>query len=181
MFTYIPNYMNITTTGAFAINTGTETFSFYKPTTYGLNNDVTIVRGSHQFALGGAMALSNWKTESNVRSMGPISFNGAVTGLPLADFMLGRIFEYRQATPFRQDINQHYLAVFAQDTWRVSPTITFNYGLRWEPWLPQDSKDGAFYNFDADRIRAGEHSAVYPGAASACTIRATKASPARPA
>jgi hypothetical protein len=28
MFTYIPHYMNITTTGAFSINVGTETFSF---------------------------------------------------------------------------------------------------------------------------------------------------------
>ena len=34
MFTYIPDYMNLTVTGAFSINTGTETFSFYKPNTY---------------------------------------------------------------------------------------------------------------------------------------------------
>ena len=34
MYSYIPHYMNITTTGAFSINTGTETFSFYKPNTY---------------------------------------------------------------------------------------------------------------------------------------------------
>ena len=36
MFTYIPEYMNLTITGAFSINTGTETFSYYKPNTYSL-------------------------------------------------------------------------------------------------------------------------------------------------
>ena len=61
MFTYIPNYMNITTTGAFSINTGTETFSFYKPNTYSLSDDLTMVRGNHQFGIGVAAAMSNWQ------------------------------------------------------------------------------------------------------------------------
>jgi hypothetical protein len=164
MFTYIPNYMNITTTGAFSINTGTETFSFYKPNTLGLSDDLTIVRGSHQYGFGGAMSLSDWKTESNVRSMGPISFNGGVTGLPLGDFLLGRIFEFRQATPFRQDITQPYFALYGQDTWRVSPNITLNYGARWEPWFPQNSKDKAFYSFDIERLKSNTHSTVFPNA-----------------
>jgi hypothetical protein len=164
MFTYIPEYMNITTTGAFSINTGTETFSFYKPNTYSIADDFTVVKGDHQFGLGGAVAMSDWKTESNVRSMGPISFNGAVTGLPLADFLLGRVFEFRQATPFRQDIKQPYFALYAQDTWRASPSVTVNYGVRWEPWFPQDSIDKAVYTFDAQRMQNGIRSTVYPQA-----------------
>src|SRR4029078_8864309 len=59
MFTYIPNYMNITTTGAFSINTGTEPFSFYKPNTYSLADDLTVVRGNHQLGVGGAVAMSD--------------------------------------------------------------------------------------------------------------------------
>ena len=164
MFTYIPEYMNLTVTGAFSINTGTETFSFYKPNTYSLSDDLTMVRGNHQFGFGGAVAMSDWKTESNVRSMGPMSFSGGATGLPLADFLLGRVFEFRQSTPFRQDIKQPYFALYAQDTWRVSPNITFNYGLRWEPWFPQDSVDKAVYTFDVDRMRNDIRSTVYPQA-----------------
>ena len=164
MFTYIPHYMNITTTGAFSINTGTETFSFYKPNTYSLSDDLTMVRGNHQYGVGGAAAISDWRTESNVRSMGPISFSGGVTGLPLADFLLGRVFEFRQATPFRQDIKQPYFALYGQDAWRVSSSVTLNYGARWEPWFPQDSVDRAVYNFDAERMRAGTRSTVYPQA-----------------
>src|SRR6185436_1390907 len=62
MYSHVPHYMNITTTGAFGINTGTETFSFYKPNTYGLSDDLTMVRGSHQYGIGGAMSFSNWTT-----------------------------------------------------------------------------------------------------------------------
>src|SRR6185503_5494606 len=151
-------------TGAFSINTGTETFSFYKPNTYLLSDDFTMVRGGHQYGVGGAFSLSDWKTESNVRSMGPISFNGSVTGLPLGDFLLGRMFEFREATPFRQDITQNYVALYGQDTWVVSPNITLNYGARWEPGSPQTSNDGNFYAFDIDRYRTNVHSTVFPNA-----------------
>ena len=164
MFTYIPEYMNLTITGAFSINTGTETFSFYKPNTYSFSDDFTVVRGNHQFGIGGAVAMSDWQTESNVRSMGPMSFSGGATGLPLADFLLGRVFEFREATPFRQDIKQPYFALYAQDTWRMSPNVTVNYGLRWEPWFPQDSVDQAVYTFDVDRMWNNTRSTVYPQA-----------------
>ena len=164
MFTYIPEYMNLTVTGAFSINTGTETFSYYKPNTYSLSDDFTVVRGNHQFGFGGAVAMSDWQTESNVRSMGPMSFSGGATGLPLADFLLGRVFEFREATPFRQDIKQPYFALYAQDTWRMSPNVTVNYGARWEPWFPQDSVDQAVYTFDVDRMWNNTRSTVYPQA-----------------
>jgi hypothetical protein len=164
MFSYVPKYMNITTTGAFSVNTGTETRSFYKPNTYSLSDDLTMVRRNHQYGFGGAVAMSDWKTESNVRSMGAISFTGGATGLPLADFLLGRVFELRESTPFRQDIKQPYVALYGQDTWRMSSNVTLNYGVRWEPWFPQDSVDKAVYNFDVARLQAGTRSTVYPQA-----------------
>ena len=74
------------------------------------------------------------------------------------------MFEYRQSTPFRQDIKQPHFALYGQDTWRVSPNITLNYGARWEPWFPQDSEDGAFYSFDIDRWRTQTRSRVFPQA-----------------
>ncbi len=164
IYSHVPHYMNITTTGAFSINTGTETFSYYRPNTYAFSDDLTIVRGSHQYGFGGAASFSNWRTESNVRSMGPISFNGNVTGLPLGDFLLGRMFEFRESTPFRQNITQPYYALYGQDTWRASSHLTFNYGARWEPWFPQNSKDRAFYSFDMARVRSNTHSTGYPQA-----------------
>ena len=165
MFSYIPDYMNITTTGAFSINTGTETFSFYKPNTYShLRRPDDGPRAITSSAFGGAVAMSDWKTESNVRSMGPISFNGGVTGLPLADFLLGRVFEFRQSTPFRQDIKQPYFAVYAQDTWRVSPSITLNYGVTVGAMVPAGQRRQGGLQLRRERMQAGIRSTVYPQA-----------------
>jgi hypothetical protein len=164
IFTPIPKYMLVQVIGAFQINTGTETDSWYRPNTYAISDDLTMVRGNHQWGFGLSAGLSDWKTNSNVRSPGQFSFNGNQTGLPLADFMLGRVFEFRQSTPFTLDITQKYLGLYGQDTWRVSPRVTLNYGLRWEPWFPQQHEQSQIYNFDAERFRAGTRSQVFPQA-----------------
>ena len=46
----------------------------------------------------------------------------------------------------------------------MSPTMTLNAGVRWEPWFPQQHDNGAVYNFTPDRFRAGQRSTVFPGA-----------------
>jgi hypothetical protein len=92
------------------------------------------------------------------------SFNTHATGLALADFMLGAVNEFRQSTPFTLDITQKYFGLYAQDTWRLSPNVTMNYGVRWEPWFPQEHRQGQIYGFDADLFRAGQRSQVYPQA-----------------
>jgi hypothetical protein len=164
IYTYVPKYTVISITGAFGLNFGTETGSWYQPNTYGFSDDLTLVRGNHQWGFGGAFGLSDWKVHANIRSAGTFNFNGGQTGLPLADFLLGRVFEFRQAPPFTVDDRQKYFAAYAQDTWRVSPRVTLNYGVRWEPWFPQQHQKGQIYNFDAERLRAGTRSQVYPQA-----------------
>ncbi|MGH9253572.1 MAG: carboxypeptidase regulatory-like domain-containing protein [Vicinamibacterales bacterium] len=164
IYTPIPNYMLVSVTGAFSINTGTETDSWYRPHTYAISDDLTMVRGNHQWGFGASVALHDWKTNSNVRSPGAFSFSGGATGLPLADFMLGRVFEFRQSTPFTLDIKQKYFGLYGQDTWRLSPNVTMNYGVRWEPWFPQQHQQSQIYNFDGDRFRAGQRSQAFPQA-----------------
>ena len=159
-----PGNLLINITGGFRLGMGTETDAFYRPNTYAFSDDLTMIRGSHQWAFGGVVSLSDWKALSNVRSPGEFSFNGAATGLGLADFMIGDIFEYRQATPFRLDATQRNFGVYAQDTWRLSSRVTANYGLRWEPWFPQQHQNNAIYNFSTERMLAGQQSRVYPQA-----------------
>jgi hypothetical protein len=78
--------------------------------------------------------------------------------------MVGSLNEYRQANPFTLDIKQTYVGLYLQDTWQVSPNVTFNGGLRWEPWFPQEHQQSQIYSFDLAKYEAGERSSVYPSA-----------------
>ncbi len=163
-FSYLEDVTLIAVSNAFNLGLGTEFDAFYRPHTYAFSDDLTMIRGSHQFGFGGTLALNDWKTRSNVRAAGGFTINGGVTGLALADFMAGRVFEFRQATPFLLDATQKNFGVYAQDTWRVSNKITMNYGMRWEPWFPQEHQNEAIYNFSTSAFLANQRSTVFPDA-----------------
>ena len=57
-------------------------------------------------------------------------------------------------------MQQLYVGFYAQDTWKLSPKVTLNYGVRWEPGLAQQIRNGAIYNFSVDRFSAGEDDSV---------------------
>ena len=42
--------------------------------------------------------------------------------------------------------------------------VTLNYGLRWEPFMPQQLVNGAVYQFDQTRFNQNVHSTVFPRA-----------------
>ncbi len=163
-FSYLDDVTLIAVSNAFNLGLGTEFDAFYRPHTYAFSDDLTMIRGNHQFGFGGNLSLNDWKTRSNVRAAGGFTINGGVTGLSLADFMAGSVFEFRQATPFVLDATQKNFGVYAQDTWRASDKVTVNLGVRWEPWFPQQHQNEAIYSFDTARFLAGERSKVYPDA-----------------
>jgi hypothetical protein len=164
IYSYRPQYMLLTITGGFQLGGGTESESTFTTPLWQISDDLTLVRGSHQFGFGGT--FSSWKSLSlaNVRSPGQFSIDGSITGLGLADFMLGRLGTNGliQAAPNTLDMEQKSLGLYAQDTWRVGQRVTFNYGLRWEPFFPQQLVNGAVYQFDLERFRAGTKSTVFP-------------------
>src|SRR5262249_31776200 len=57
-----------------------------------------------------------------------------------------------------------YLGFYAQDTWKITPRLTMNIGVRWEPWFPQVITNGAIYNFSFDRFTKNVKSTVYQNA-----------------
>ena len=152
-FSYIEDYMLISVNnGGFQIGGGTESEARYKTPSYSIGDDLTIVRGAHQYGIGGNVAFWKSLTQANVRSPGQFTFDGSITGLPLADFLSGRLQSLIQATPNSLDMQQVYLGLYAQDTWKVSNKATLNYGMRWEPGLAQQIRNGAIYNFSVDRF-----------------------------
>jgi hypothetical protein len=164
-FSYIEDYMLISVTnGGFQIGGGTESEARYKTPSYNISDDLTIVRGAHQYGVGGSLAFWKSLTQANVRSPGQFTFDGSITGLPLADFMSGRLQSLIQATPNSLDMQQWYLGLYAQDTWKISPKSTLNYGVRWEPGFAQQIRNGAIYNFSVDRFNNNIKTTQYTNA-----------------
>jgi hypothetical protein len=172
IYSYLPHYMLLTVgvAGAnptgFQLGGGTESESNFTTSSWQVSDDVTLVRGAHQFAVGANIAGWTSLSLANVRSPGQLSIDGTQTGTPLSDFLLGRmgVNALVQAAPNTLDMQQRYLGLYAQDTWRLGPRVTLNYGLRWEPFFPQQLVNGAVYQFDQTRFDQNVRSTVFPNA-----------------
>ena len=168
IYDYMPKYLllNVTPNG-FQIGGGTENEARFKTNTYQFSDDLTLIHGTHQFVLCGNWAHWTSFSTANVRSPGQLTVGNTATGLALGDFLTGRLsgaIGLQQSAPNFLEMKQTYVAFYAQDTWRASPRVTVNYGLRWEPYLPQQITNSAVYNFDLTRFQQGVKSTVYKNA-----------------
>jgi hypothetical protein len=114
---------------------------------------------THAFKFGGDYRYLQINERNIYAPNGNFSFDGSETGHDVADFLLGASASYIQASFQVLDSRTRYGAVFAQDSWRVTPNFTLNYGLRWEasmPWYDTQNK--------IQTIVPGVQSTVFPGA-----------------
>jgi outer membrane receptor protein involved in Fe transport len=117
-------------------------------------NNWTKLRGNHQIKFGADIRYAmNLRIPSDNNRTGEYNFspeatsNGGAGGLDLGSFLLG------QVTSFARYVNNPALTsssdaaerqkrwfFYGQDTWRVTPKLTLNYGLRWEIYFPESVK-----------------------------------------
>ena len=165
-----PNSISTTITGAF--NLGAR----FVPTSnagggdhwignsFQFSDDVTVVRGDHQLGFGGSLMRGRHETFSRWWSVGLMNFNGQATGLGLADFLTGQMSGLTTAAPGIHQLRQFQVALNARDVWQVQRRVTLNYGVRWEPYLPQSITNGHVYTFDYAKFQQGVKSTVFRNA-----------------
>ncbi len=93
-----------------------------------------------------------------------LSFSGSSTGSPYSDFLLGDLSQLLQGLPNAYSARQNMVGLYFTDTWRVNTRLTFNFGIRWEPFLPQSVSNGQISNFNMARYLAGTKSTVFANA-----------------
>ena len=101
-----------------------------------LIDNLTWIKGKHTFKFGGdirklqAESALGFTTGNNY---GDFSFNGAFTGNSWGDFLLGTPASSQIAVVSSDNDGRatHY-KFYAQDSWRISPKLTIEAGLRWE-------------------------------------------------
>lgn len=142
------------------ISFGTSPFSLLQTdNNYQWQDNFSRVAGNHTVKFGGQLLSQAVKLLPDFTANGQFQFIGSTTGLDFADFLLGLPTQYTQgfSPPFHE--RSRYVCLYAQDSWRVRPNVTFNYGVRWDmvmPWYEENNQTGTLIQ--------GEQSLVFPGA-----------------
>ena len=134
--------------------------------------NITKMKGNHQIKFGADVRYAqNLRVPSDSNRTGVYSFNhegtsnGGEGGLDFATFMLGEVTQLSRyvSTSTNAGERQHRMFYYAQDTWRITPKLTLNYGLRWEVYFPEyvTGKDqGGFANLQQGVIRVAGESGI---------------------
>ena len=162
--TYVPGSMIVVVTGGFQVAAATATRGIADNNSFQVNDDLTVVRGSHQIGLGASVARFRVSFRTWARGGGQWNFTGQASGLGLADLLLGRVATLDQSGLSGVDYYQWYQGVYAQDTWRAASRVTINAGIRWEPFFSQNLTRGANTIFDRDRFTQNVKSTVFQNA-----------------
>jgi len=127
--------------------------------TYSIIDNFTKVHGAHTIKAGFQASYEQVNVNPNPTFNGSFLFAGSETGSEFADFLIGVASNYNQADSQTFYGRHKYAAGFAQDSWRARPSLTLNFGLRWDLMQYWSEK----YNQNPIMI-LGQQSKVYPTA-----------------
>jgi hypothetical protein len=139
---------------------GVDVTSLYQAeNTFEVADDASRTLGKHVVSVGVDVHADQINTHPTVYDNGSFSFTGSETGSDFADFLLGLDSSYTQGQGQKFYNRNHYLELYAQDSWRVSSQLTLNYGLRWDVLPPWSEKYNQLLTLNPE-----EQSVVFPNA-----------------
>ena len=136
---------------------------------YQIVNNWTKIIGNHSIKFGGDLRYArNLRVPSDQNRTGVLQFdpgatsNGSAGGLGFATFVLGEVTNFQRyvSTSTNAKEFQKRLFFYGQDTWRVTPNLTLNLGLRYEFYFPETVNgkgNGSLLNLNDGFLRVAEY------------------------
>src|SRR5271168_1012960 len=127
--------------------------------TYQVLDNFTKIIGTHTLQFGADFHYDQINERNFDDANGAYTFGGGETGLDFADYLIGAPDNFTQASQQLLDSRDIYFRAYFQDSWRARPTLTINYGLRYEimtPWWDTQNK--------LETVIPGQQSLTFPTA-----------------
>lgn len=135
-------------------------------------NNFTVLRGDHTYRFGLDLRFAkNLRVPSDAHRAGQVHFNEARTafvnpdrtfvgGLGVATLLLGDVTNFERYVSTSTDAREHQkrFFFFGQDTWKATPRLTINGGLRWELIFPETVKnpeEGSLLSLETGELLVG--------------------------
>jgi hypothetical protein len=130
--------------------------------TFQFNDNYSKIIGNHSFKFGGDFRYQKFdqKVFFNVNGeyiFGPGGTNDTGASDLYANYLLGLPASYSQGSANTEFVRSKSLYLFAQDSWKIRPTVTLNLGLRWEMNTPLTD-----VGQKVQRFNPGQVSTVFP-------------------
>ncbi len=117
---------------------GNNWLNLYQPdTTYSASDTVSKTVGNHAITFGGEFRYYQLNARNTCGPNGYFSFSGQETGSDVSDYFIGAPGQFVQCSIQLLDNRSRYGGFFGQDSWKAAPSVTVNYGFRWDiprPW-----------------------------------------------
>ena len=119
-------FTNLSVSNAFSLGGGGNNNAKYEYNVYEVADDFDMVRGTHQITFGVNYLHQVMHVFNTQYSNGQFTFDGSVTGLSLADFLVGRVGQVQQGADVHLNERAPYVATYVQDAWKASwmPKLT---------------------------------------------------------
>jgi hypothetical protein len=138
--------------------------------TFQVSDNFSKIVGRHSFKFGGDFRYQKFDQFLYYNVNGSITFGtGGENDLASGDgslypnYLLGLPSSYSQGSAQQELVRTKSLYLFAQDSWKIKPNLTLNYGFRWELNTPLNDVGHKVQTF-----RPGQLSTIYP-----CTLPTT--------
>jgi hypothetical protein len=125
---------------------------------YQLMDNFSKVKGTHTMKFGGSAHYDQITEHEFGANNGTFGFSGTESGSDWADFLIGAPDSFQQGVQAPLHTRTYYYGLYAQDSWRVKPSVTLNYGLRWEVTSPWYEAQGQL-----ETLVPGLQSKLFPG------------------